>query len=143
MSLALNGIPSLSAERTLSGRKYDQNYSTMSVFVPATKANTSARHLADSSPSDSDTRVQCVKRQGTDWMPITPKTGALFHAYSQQTYANEAARLRAHAASTTTARIRARLLEEAASQERLAGEVNAGQTGFATPALRSPYARER
>jgi len=60
-----------------------------------------------------------------------------------QSYANEAARLRAHAASTTTARIRARLLEEAASQERLAGEVNAGQTGFATPALRNPYTRER
>ena len=60
-----------------------------------------------------------------------------------QSYASEAARLREHAVSTTTARIRARLLEEAASQERLAGEVNAGQTGFATPALRSPYARVR
>ena len=30
----------------------------------------------------------------------------------------------------TTARLRARLLEEAASQERLAREVSAGQTGF-------------
>jgi hypothetical protein len=47
-----------------------------------------------------------------------------------QSYANEAARLREHAAGTTTARIRARLLEEAASQERLAGEVNAGRTGL-------------
>ena len=51
-----------------------------------------------------------------------------------QSYAHEAARLREHAAGTTTARIRARLLEEAASQERLASEVNAGQTGFVTPA---------
>jgi len=47
-------------------------------------------------------------------------------------YANEAARLREYAESTTTARLRARLLEEAANQERLAREVNAGQTGFAT-----------
>ena len=46
-------------------------------------------------------------------------------------YANEAARLREYAASATTARIRARLLEEAANQERLAKEVQAGQTGFA------------
>ena len=45
-------------------------------------------------------------------------------------YANEAARLREYAANTTTARLRARLLEEAASQERLAREVSAGQTGF-------------
>jgi len=50
-------------------------------------------------------------------------------------YANEAARLREYAASTTTARLRARLLEEAANQERLAREVNAGQTGFARQAL--------
>ena len=49
-------------------------------------------------------------------------------------YANEAARLREYAESTTTARLRARLLEEAANQERLAREVNAGQTGFATQA---------
>ena len=47
-------------------------------------------------------------------------------------YANEAARLREYAANTTTARLRARLLEEAASQERLAREVSAGQSGFAT-----------
>ena len=46
-------------------------------------------------------------------------------------YANEAARLREYAANTTTARLRARLLEEAASQERLAREVSVGQTGFA------------
>ncbi len=45
-------------------------------------------------------------------------------------YANDAARLREYAANTTTARLRARLLEEAASQERLAREVSAGQTGF-------------
>jgi hypothetical protein len=49
-------------------------------------------------------------------------------------YATEAARLREYAASTTTARLRARLLEEAANQERLAREVNAGQTGFAQQA---------
>jgi hypothetical protein len=49
-------------------------------------------------------------------------------------YANEAARLREYAESTTTGRLRARLLEEAANQERLAREVNAGQTGFATQA---------
>jgi hypothetical protein len=36
-----------------------------------------------------------------------------------------------YAASATTARIRARLLEVAANQERLAKEVQAGQTGFA------------
>jgi hypothetical protein len=48
-----------------------------------------------------------------------------------RSYANEAARLREYAASATTARIRARLLEEAANQERLAKEVQAGQTGFA------------
>jgi hypothetical protein len=46
-------------------------------------------------------------------------------------YANEAARLREYAASVTTARVRTRLLEEAANQERLAKEVQAGQTGFA------------
>jgi hypothetical protein len=45
-------------------------------------------------------------------------------------YANEAVRLREYAANTTTARLRARLLEEAASQERLAREVTAAQTGF-------------
>jgi hypothetical protein len=47
-------------------------------------------------------------------------------------YASEAARLREYAASTTTARLKARLLEAAAEQERLAAKVNAGQTGFAT-----------
>ena len=45
-------------------------------------------------------------------------------------YANEAVRLREYAANTTTTRLRARLLEEAASQERLAREVSAAQTGF-------------
>jgi hypothetical protein len=49
-------------------------------------------------------------------------------------YATEAARLREDAANTTTAQLRARLLEEAANQERLAREVNAGQTGFARQA---------
>ena len=49
-------------------------------------------------------------------------------------YANEAVRLREYAASTTTARLRARLLEEAANQERLAREVHSGQTGFAQQA---------
>ena len=49
-------------------------------------------------------------------------------------YANEAVRLREYAASTTTARLRARLLEEAANQERLAREVNAGRSGFAQQA---------
>jgi hypothetical protein len=49
-----------------------------------------------------------------------------------QSYANEAARLREYAASTTTARLRQRLLEAAAEQERLAKQVDAGQTGFAT-----------
>jgi hypothetical protein len=45
-------------------------------------------------------------------------------------YASEAARLREYAANTTTAGLRARLLEEAASQERLAREVSAAQKGF-------------
>src|SRR3954454_24357499 len=47
-------------------------------------------------------------------------------------YANEAARLREYAANTTTGRLRARLLEEAANHERLAKEVSAGRTGFVT-----------
>jgi hypothetical protein len=50
----------------------------------------------------------------------------------QQTYSREAARLREYAANTTTARIRARLLEAAAEQERLAAKMNAGRTGFVT-----------
>ena len=41
-------------------------------------------------------------------------------------YVNEAVRLRVLAASVTTARIRARLLEEAANQERLARQVKTG-----------------
>jgi hypothetical protein len=49
-----------------------------------------------------------------------------------RSYANDAARLREHAANTTTLRLRARLLEEAANHERLAREVSSGQTGFAT-----------
>jgi hypothetical protein len=47
-------------------------------------------------------------------------------------YANEAARLREYAANTTTARLKARLLEEAAEHERLAREVKAGRSGFVT-----------
>ena len=49
-----------------------------------------------------------------------------------RSYANEAARLREYAAHTTTARLRARLLEAATEQEKLAAKVNAGQTGFGT-----------
>ena len=63
----------------------------------------------------------------------SPKRRPL-HETLLRSYANEAARLREYAASATTARLRARLLEEAANQERLAGEVHAGQTGFAQQA---------
>lgn len=60
-----------------------------------------------------------------------PKRRSPFHESLLREYANEAARLRECAANATTARLRARLLEEAANQEQLAREVNAGQTGFA------------
>jgi hypothetical protein len=52
---------------------------------------------------------------------------------SLREHVRQAARLRENAASATTARIKVRLLEEAANQERLAEEIKAGR-GVTTPA---------
>jgi hypothetical protein len=76
-------------------------------------------------PSLGSSRV-AVTRPSAPKRASQPRDEKLLRAY-----ANEAARLREYAANTTTARLRARLLEEAASQERLAREVSVGQTGFA------------
>ena len=46
---------------------------------------------------------------------------------SLREYVRQAARLRAYAANATTARVKARLLEEAANQERLAEEIKEGR----------------
>ena len=52
---------------------------------------------------------------------------------SLREHVRQAARLRENAASATTARVKVRLLEEAANQERLAEEIKAGR-GVTTPA---------
>jgi hypothetical protein len=46
---------------------------------------------------------------------------------SLREYVRQAARLREYAANATTARVKARLLEEAANQERLAEEIKEGR----------------
>ena len=58
---------------------------------------------------------------------------------SLREHVRQAARLRENAASATTARVKVRLLEEAANQERLAEEIKAGR-GMTTPA-RAPAER--
>jgi len=58
---------------------------------------------------------------------------------SLREHVRQAARLRENAASATTARVKVRLLEEAANQERLAEEIKAGR-GVTTPA-RAPAER--
>ena len=58
---------------------------------------------------------------------------------SLREHVRQAVRLREYAASATTARLKDRLLEEAANQERLAEEIKAGR-GVTTPA-RAPAER--
>ena len=61
---------------------------------------------------------------------------------SLREYVRQAARLRAYAANATTARVKARLLEEAANQERLAEEIKEGRGVIALPRAserRPPY----
>ena len=59
---------------------------------------------------------------------------------SLREHVRQAARLRENAASATTARIKVRLLEEAANQERLAEEIKAGLGVTAPPRVgRTPW----
>ena len=59
---------------------------------------------------------------------------------SLREHVRQAARLREYAASTTTARVKARLLEEAANQERIAEEIKAGLGVTAPPHVgRTPW----
>jgi len=55
----------------------------------------------------------------------------------QREHLQQAARLREYAASTTTPRLKQRLLEGAAEQERLAAEVDAGRLNPLTGARRT------
>lgn len=65
-------------------------------------------------------------------MPSLKRSTKRLNEKLLRSYASEAARLREYAANTTTARLRARLLEAAAEQEKLAAKVSAGQTSFVT-----------
>ena len=80
------------------------------------------------------------QRVQTKWDTGVRNSKVGFEQNLLREHVRQAARLREYAASTTTARVKARLLEEAANQERLAEELKAGLGVTAPPRVgRTPW----